>query len=129
MTIEEYNHVKNYNYRDYCSYLKLKYGSAKMDYYTQKFTYNPKVTRTEEGLFCHHIYEDTGISLSTKSIAQKYPFEYQKAENLCYCDYLEHLYLHILIGEQKTQYIGFHIIGIMIYELNDFYSGFIPKVN
>ena len=33
----------------------------------------------------------------TKQIAELCPFEWQKKENIVYCDYLEHLLLHVLI--------------------------------
>ena len=39
MNIQEYENVKNYNYREYCDYLKKKYGEAKYDYFTKSFVY------------------------------------------------------------------------------------------
>lgn len=68
--------------------------------------------------------------LSDPGHAQLNSFEYQKAENLCYCDYLEHLLLHILICENPSQDKNlFEAVGIggvinfIVPELNDFYSG------
>ena len=33
-------------------------------------------------------------------MAQEYDYDYQMPEQLCYCDYLEHLLLHVMITEQ-----------------------------
>lgn len=126
----EYDKVKNLTYREYCEYLKQKYGVSKYDYFTKSWNKNAKVTRTKEGLICHHICEDIAIMLSEPKQAQINPFEYQKAENLCYCDYLEHLFLHILICENPSKDKNlFEAVGIggvvnfIVPELNDFYSG------
>ncbi len=130
MTIAEYEEIKNMTYREYCKYLQDKYGMAKCDFFTKSFNKNPKVTRTKEGLICHHIYEDKAIMLSTPAYAKKNPFKYQLRENLVYCDYLEHLYLHILICEypaknkNRNEEVG--VGGVVNYiapELNDVYSG------
>lgn len=130
MKLEEYNKIKNLNYRQYCTYLQDKYGKAQYDYMTRSFNKNQKVTRTKEGLYCHHIFEDTAILLGEKQYAEKNPYEYQLAENLCYCDLLEHLLLHILICENpspnKNKFEAVGIGGVMNYfipELNDVYSG------
>lgn len=130
MKITEYNNIKNFTYEEYCEYLKTKHGNALYDYFTKTYNKNPKVTRTKEGLVCHHICEDRAIMLSSPKYAQIFPFEYQKAVNLCYCDYLEHLLLHILICEKvkspNDDFLAAGIGGIVNYlvpELNDFYSG------
>lgn len=57
MNINEYNKIKNLNYDEYCNYLKEKYGEAKVDYLTPRRKKNKKISRTKEGLFCHHINE------------------------------------------------------------------------
>ena len=100
------------DYRDYLSksYNQLvslfidKYGAAKYDYFIDSScsTKNPKITRSKEGLFCHHIDEDKGIKLSDPYFAKQFPFDYQKADRLVYCDILEHLILHIKIAEEKN---------------------------
>lgn len=93
----------NMNYKELVAYLLNKYGPSKYDYFhnnTYK-TKNKKVTRTQEGLFCHHIDEDKAEDLSYPKLAMRYPYEYQKADRLVYCNYLEHLLLHIQIGEDK----------------------------
>lgn len=131
MDCNEYEKVKNFTYRQYCDYLKQKYGNAKFDYFSKSFVKNPRISRTKEGLYCHHIFEDSAIDLSNPIWAKKHSYEYQKAENLCYCDLLEHLFLHILICEYPmTEEGSFELVGIggvinfFVPELNDLYSGF-----
>lgn len=130
MNTTEYKKIMNLNYRDYCEYLKKKYGPATCDYFTKSFNKNPKVTRTSEGLVCHHICEDKAIMLSTPEHARNNPFEYQKAHNLVYCDYLEHLLLHILICEEPAEdhnpleAVGVGgVVNFIVPELNDLYAG------
>lgn len=130
MDKNEYDKIINLNYEEYCTYLKSKYGPATENYMDKNFKRNPKCSRTNEGLFVHHIYEDRAIMLSNTNYASEQPYYYQKAENLVYCDYLEHMLLHILICEQQSfkldQNIAVGIGGItefMIPKLNDYYSG------
>ena len=91
------------NYEMLVGYLKEKYGAAKCDYFTNATcnTRSKRITRTKEGLFCHHIDEDKGYNLGDSNFANEQPYEYQKAERLVYCNYLEHLLLHIRIGKDK----------------------------
>ena len=91
------------DYETLVGYLKTKYGVAKCDYFTNEKcnTKNKRITRTKEGLFCHHIDEDKGCNLGDSNFAREQPYEYQKAERLVYCNYLEHLLLHIQIGKDK----------------------------
>ena len=70
------------------------------------------------------------IMLSTKEFAMMCPFEWQSKENIVYCDYLEHLLLHILIckypSPDKVEGIDVGIGGVinfLVPELNDLYSG------
>ena len=143
MTLNEYNEIKNLNYFEYVEYLKEKYGESKYDYMTKTYNKNPKATRTKEGLFCHHVYEFKTIMLSHKGYAERSPFEWQLKENLVYCDYLEHLLLHILIcdlydknddnkiqdafvegGVAPGQVPGVGgVVNFLVPELNDLYSG------
>lgn len=130
---EYYSKIMQMAYNELVQFLLNKYGPAKYDYFTneQCTSKNKKVTRTGEGLYCHHIDEDKAILLSNDKYAPMNPFEYQKADRLVYCNYLEHLLLHILIVEKpkniyandnEVQGIG----GLMTYmcpELNDLYSG------
>lgn len=93
------------SYDELVSYLVTKYGPAKYDYFSSEncTTKNRRVTRTSNGLFCHHIDEDKADKLSDSTYAAKYPFAYQKAERLVYCNYLEHLLLHIQISKLRHE--------------------------
>jgi len=130
MNIEEYEKVKAMSYLEYCDYLQKKYGMSKYNYFYPSFTKNSKVSRTKEGLVAHHKYEDHAIMLSTKEYAMANPYEWQLAENLVYCDYLEHLLLHILICEHPSpnanakENVGLGgVVNLLVPELNDVYSG------
>lgn len=131
MNLQEYNKVKDFTYRQYCEYLQNKYGKAVCTYMTPGFNKRKEVTRSNEGLYCHHIYEDHAIMLSDKNWAQKNPYEWQLPENLCYCDLLEHLLLHILICEYPSsdknllEAVGIGgVLNFIVPELNDVYSGY-----
>ncbi|MBQ8468841.1 MAG: hypothetical protein IJ542_03720 [Clostridia bacterium] len=132
----EYEKIKHLSYLEYCKYLQEKYGLAPCNYLRPSFTENPKASRTSEGLVAHHKFEDTAIDLSKKEIASQCPYEWQYPVNIVYCDYLEHLLLHVLICEYrikdaiKGDIIPVGIAGIfdfIVPELNDWYSGFVPK--
>ena len=134
MKKEEYNKVKDMNYLEYCDYLQNKYGIGLSDYFTKSWNKNPKCTRTKEGLIAHHKYEDHAIMLSTPEYAKRNPFEYQLAKNIVYCDYLEHLFLHILICENPSdeknilEAVGIGgVINFLVPELNDLYSGWVTN--
>lgn len=135
MNIQEYKQVENFTYLEYCDYLQQKYGIGLSDYMTKSWNKNPKVTRTKDGLFAHHKYEDHAIMLSTKEFAMRNPFEWQLAHNIIYCDYLEHLLLHIKICEYPSKERNlFEAVGIggvinyLVPELNDVYSGWEANV-
>lgn len=127
-----YESMLKMSYQDIVSALLKKYGSAKHDYFkdTACKTKNPLVTRTNEGLFCHHIDEDKAIMLCNDKFAANNPFEYQKADRLVYCNLLEHLLLHVKIAENpspdtnKNELPGIGgAINFICKELNDIYSG------
>ena len=129
MNIQEYEQVKSLTYLEYCDYLQKKYGIGLCDYMTKSWNSNQKCSRTQDGLFAHHKFEDHAIRLSDKEYAMKNPFEWQLAENIVYCDYLEHLFLHILICEypavdkNENEVVGIGgILDYLIPELNDLYS-------
>ena len=70
--------------------------------------------------------------LSTKEIAEICPFEWQQKDNIVYCDYLEHLFLHILICKYSSPDkmpmadVGIGgVINFIVPELNDLYSGWV----
>lgn len=66
--------------------------------------------------------------LSNDKLARQYPFAYQKADRLVYCNILEHFLLHILIYEKtKNSDTGLGINGAIAFmcpQLNDLYGGY-----
>ena len=88
------------SYEELTEYLIEKYGPAKVDYFCNSScrSRNNAVSRTKEGLLCHHIDEDKGGNLSKSHSAAMQPYEWQKKERLVYCNYIEHLLLHIKIA-------------------------------
>lgn len=103
MESQEIRKEMNMNYGELVQYLLKKYGGATCDYFTDETCRikSRRISRTEEGLFCHHIDEDKGINLSDPEYAIEQPFEYQKSDRLVYCNYIEHLLLHMIIGAIK----------------------------
>ena len=102
MDRSEFEYQKTLTYSQLVEHLLDKYGRSTCDYFYRNNckSKNPKVSRASEGLICHHIDEDKAIMLSTPKWAAKCPFEWQKADRLVYCNYLEHLLLHIKIAEE-----------------------------
>lgn len=134
MNMDEYQKVKDLTYLEYCDYLQRKYGIGLANYMTKSYNINSKCKRTKEGLIAHHKKEDTMIMLSNKEIAKIYPFEWQLKENIVYCDYLEHLLLHVLIckypANDEASFIHAGMGGVvdfLVPELNDLYSGWITN--
>lgn len=127
-----YESMLKMSYQNIVSSLLKKYGSAKHNYFKDAACKieNSLVTRTSEGLFCHHIDEDKAIMLCNDKFAVNNPFEYQKADRLVYCNLLEHLLLHVKIAENPNPDAnGNELPGIggaisfICKELNDIYSG------
>ena len=131
MNYQEYFKCSTMTYREYCKYLQDKYGIPKNSYYNEQYNKN-RNSRTSEGLVIHHICEDIKPNLCNKEVAKSCDFNYQLPENLCYCDYLEHLFLHILITEYPNEETD-DVVGIggsanyLIPELNNLFSGYIPE--
>lgn len=97
MNYSEWLSIKNLNYNAYCLYLIGKYGHPSYPYFTTSGSRCTSNSRTSDGLFIHHIGENKYVQLSTFKYAKLAPYELQLPEHLLYCDYLEHLWLHILI--------------------------------
>ena len=121
-------------YDELVDYLLKKYGPAQYDYFRNESckSKNSKVSRTNEGLYCHHIDENKAILLSNDKFAINNPFEYQKANRLVYCNVLEHLILHIKIVEEpknenanqmEIQGIGGAVCFICP-QINDYCNGY-----
>ncbi len=121
-------------YSELVDYLLKKYGEAQYDYFVNENckSKNKKVSRTDEGLYCHHIDEDKAIMLCNDKFAINNPYEYQKANRLVYCNILEHLILHIKIVEEprninanklEAQGIG-GVVNFMCPQINDYFNGY-----
>ena len=96
---EEYDKQYKMKYVELCIYLQEKYGTPSGNYFLRETckSKNKNITRTEDGLFVHHIREDCMPDLGKTEIAVQSPWEYQLNYNLVYCNYIEHLILHIKI--------------------------------
>lgn len=128
----EYANLVKCSYKEIVKILLSKYGTSKHNYFkdTNCTTKNPQVTRTSEGLYCHHIDEDKAIMLSNDKFAAANPFDYQKANRLVYCNLLEHLLLHVKIAENPNAQANENelpgiggAINFICKDLNDIYSG------
>lgn len=88
---------------DSCYDLMIKkYGRVDGDYFLKPTCkcVNKSILKSEQGLYCHHMLETEVKGLSLKDVAASNDYKYQKAENLCYCNALEHLMIHIKIDEE-----------------------------
>lgn len=111
-----YKELLSKTYEEAIDHLIDKYGGSEADYYSEK-SYKKflngeiknitkgKFTRTDEGLYCHHIDEKSNLNLSDKWYIKelKYPFKFQKKERLVYCDLIEHGILHVLIAKEEME--------------------------
>ena len=99
------------DYREACKFLQKKYddcGYTRHDYYhttgvDNHLTKTAKIGYGKVGLQYHHICEDIVPNLSDIKTASVNPIEYQSADNMCYCNLLEHAWLHVLITEQNVE--------------------------
>lgn len=106
MNSQELALERRMSYCELCNYLKDKYGGVNENYFLDSgcTRVNLSIKRAKEGLEIHHIAEAEPhvYDLSTSAQAKKYPFDYQSKENLCYCNLLEHLLLHMLINIERS---------------------------
>lgn len=106
MNYAEYQSVKNYSYEQYCEYLTNKYEQA-----------------SKVGLFKHHTFENVKANLSNPIVQSTATEEEKNA--ITYCDFLEHLFLHILIGEQTDARKALGLGGAINYiipQLNKYFD-------
>lgn len=114
------------SYSQYVEFLLSKYGLGLDDYYS-KDSYDRflsgeiktpskkrKVSRTIDGLYCHHIDEDKQIMISTPAAILRFniPYSYQTKDRLVYCNLIEHAILHILIATEHRDGINNMLVGI-----------------
>jgi hypothetical protein len=116
----EYKSLLEYRYEDAVEHLLRKYGEATDDYFKEKSyerllkgeiktTARGKISRTSEGLYCHHIdeYVEENLSNTKYVVENQSSFKYQKKERLVYCNLGEHLILHALISRETNGNFGF----------------------
>lgn len=127
------------NYTQIVRYLLEKYGKAACDFYLNEDCQreNPLISRKNEGLICHHIKEFDDVMIDDCSRASEFSFESHKAENLVYCNGLEHLILHVKIAEElkcgmedrrKANYV-ISAINRIIRPLNGYYDTKSPALS
>lgn len=117
---EEYKDLLSKSYDEAVEFLLQKYGPAQDDYFREK-SYKRfmnkeiksiakgNISRTSEGLYCHHIDEKIMLKMADFSFIKidKIPFDYQKKERLVYCDLIEHNILHVLIAKETSLEFGY----------------------
>ena len=106
MNIQEYENVKGMSYKEYCNYLDKKYSNS-----------------DKIGLFKHHTFENLKPNLSNPEFAKDATEE--EKNTITYCSFDEHLFLHILIGEQTDARKALGIGGAVNYiipQLNKYFN-------
>jgi|SRR5690625_3823144 len=119
-TYKEYKDLLSKTYDKAVDCLLQKYGPAQDDYFReksyQKFMNGEiksiskgKISRTNEGLYCHHIDEIKELNIANPLFIKRknIPFEYQKKDRLVYCDLIEHTILHVLITKETSNTFGY----------------------
>ena len=96
-----YDAILNLSYDELIKALNKRYDTVKGDYFENEDCLNVNLNIQKDDLFIHHIDEDKGILLEKTNDALNYSYDYQKANRLVYCDYLEHLLLHVKIIENN----------------------------
>ena len=121
------------SYDELVDYLLDKYGPVEGDYFCNEScrSKNKIICRGSEGTQCHHIDEDKVAKLSDRKCAIFYPYEYQKADRLVYCNVLEHLLLHmkIALGPRSAEADEMGIpseggVFSILAGINDYYGGY-----
>lgn len=108
-----YLRLINSTYQQAVDILLKKYGTVKENYFLGT-TKNKNITKTDKGLFCHHILENIVPNLSDVTSIKNYPKIFQHKKYLVYCNMLEHYILHYLIFKEKdVQYKNYGIGGIL----------------
>lgn len=133
---KEIEYIRGLKYFELCKYLQSKYGMPQGDYFVNKScsTPNQKIKRSNEGLFIHHIQECVFPDLSKKDMALLMPYDYQLAANLVYCNYFEHLILHIdIVLEFMTkEFIGVYPNlkkpGVVIVGMGGLVNHILPEI-
>lgn len=125
------------SYDEYVISLLEKYGKVPGDYFLDEalLQRNPSIVRTDEGLSIHHIDEDKVPGLSEISVSKirAGAVDFNKAERLVYCHFVEHIILHMKIIEKELTkkpadrypYVGLGIRGFveMAYKYSTIFAG------
>lgn len=120
MTIQIFYKLWAMTYFEVIDYLLNKYGPV-------KYTYGSRLNRGyAKGLFVHHIEEYKITALSSTHAKKKYR-EYQKPAHLCFCNYLEHFLLHLIIAREFLKEKALSAGGLGNYIYPDLYQFFINK--
>lgn len=117
---KEYLNLLSKSYEEAIDWLLQKYGPAQDDYFREssyqrfmngeiKNITRGKASRTNEGLYCHHIDELKWLKISDQNFVKEYkiPFENQRKNRLVYCDLVEHTILHVLIINATSSEYGY----------------------
>lgn len=117
---EYYKSLLSLSYDELIHHLRLKYGVVDDDYFREKSYQrflNDEIksirkgnfSRTSEGLYTHHVFENKYENLSNKDFIReyRYPYKLQKFVYLVYCDLYEHLILHARITLETNGEYGY----------------------
>lgn len=117
---KEYLVLLSKTYEEAVEFLLQKYGPAQDDYFREnsyqrfmngeiKNITKGKASRTNEGLYCHHIDEIKWLKISDQGFVKRFniPFEFQRKDRLVYCDLAEHTILHVLIIKETSFEFGY----------------------
>lgn len=132
--LDYYLSLLEMNYNELVIFLKSKYGYVIDDYFVEK-SYEKflngkiktiqkgKYTKTKDGLYCHHVFENKYQNLSNIEFVKKQnaPFITQKKENLVYCNLCEHIILHTLIFKET----GLGLEGLKVFLLPQYEKWYI----
>ena len=129
----EMNELILLDYLDLLLYYKKKYGLPCGPYFLTESckSGNGKISRTSEGLYCHHDKEwnEEDFSchnLSDPELARDHSFDYQQPCNLTYVNLLEHFLLHLKIHQLRMDVFGVEELDgcekFLIPQLNDMYQ-------
>lgn len=124
----------NMSYCEYVAYLRQKYGIAEVGYFYSDLnrSENPKFSRLNEGLFAHNLVEECAISfdeLVSKDFATDKPGDLYEPRFFVYCNYFEHILLHVKIAledhkNEQGATIGIDLSGVrqICRELNRYFQ-------
>lgn len=117
--MREYLKLLKLDYNDAVDFLLTKYSGATDDYYKEhsyekfldgviKTPSKGKISRSNEGLYCHHIDENKYENISDAKfiLHQNIPFKMQRKDRLVYCDLVEHAILHAIIAKETDWKYG-----------------------